>query len=987
MQTPITPQPKRSTKLEETPLLPPVLTGAAAFFWLWVLPLCILLLLNLQAYWLIEGNMGETERANAVRLGLCLLVNIGVGIALYCFTKYSNQSGIQKTIWALPVILAQIAYLWVATAMTENLLPQSVTVWIYPPQRYFYNQYAFCMLPLFWGILRVACGNAYFLSNSIGKNLLIAILAPVTLFIGLKAFGEFGGSNFATKIGPVIVASAIIILGVMMFVAVIRGIMLLLRRLNGWNTRTQIIAILILAFVLPVGGLLLNRSIPFPVDFQAWEVYALVILNTAFLVAATIHKNSAPRLSFWLLCASFPFTLYFFVVFLPFTPLSILAVMALGTGFLVMTPTLLFTLHVYHLISARRRAQVHHTTKGILFGGALCFLCLPTFFTVRGLLDKTALNHALDYLYTPNFETVSVEYPGSRINLKRALASHRNYKNGIYYPLLSDYYSWLVFDNLILPDDKIEKLELTFFGSTGSSENIDPVSNNLLFRGNSSVRNRSSMPRAQPPSREVEIIEQDLKLSARNDKATQATLTLKLKNVSDPSTWGGAEYVNQLAIPPGILINGFRLHINGTPVPGRIFEKKTALWVYNMIRDSERRDPGLLVYNNPREVELRIFPINHDQPATVEIDFLIPDDLESIAKPEMPSDPARLLPLLVSSQAQVAQSDHFTYIAPLDTATLPSVKREHTLHIILDRSQDNGITSLTSAELQNLSHYFPQVTDATITLANYNVVKFTADQTKLAAFPGATEAELNKSLPIQGGFDLDRAISHAIAQYTHKTLDTSTEAPAEPIFIVLGRTKLTALPPLEKTQIWRSHLSQLQIYTAARDDSEIKPLSPQNQNSVPLIRIGNSVRPAHPLRSLIFPASNAAPEYYAPDSQTWRALPHDLHTGRDTWTEAINLWVGNHQYAANPGNAELSLKELVSRSRNSGVMIPASSYIVVENEAQWRMLQQKEGQKLDQNEALDFLETPAPATWVMLLGLSGWLIWRKRCAQHNETAR
>ena len=463
METPKTTPPLVPHK-PEAPLLPPVLTGASAYLWLWILPIGLLLLLNLQGYGLIEGNMEDAERSSAHWLGFSNLLNLGIGIALYLVARARGKtSDCLSTLWALPVIAVQIAYLWQATANVDNILPRSVTIWIYPHARFFYNHYAFCMLPLAWGVIRVACGNASFLSKSIGKNVLIAIFMPVTLFIGMKIMSPFGNWDFVRTISPVIVACIVIVLSILMFVALIRALMLIFKGLDEWAPNKQLIGITLIALCMPIGGLLLNRTIPFPVNFQAWEIYALVVVNTAFLMWATLGVRSAPRLSFYLLSASFPFTLYFFVVFLPYTPLAMLGCIVMGAGFLVLTPTVLFTLHLYHLVQAQRVAREQDNARTLVIGGLLCFLLLPAFFTSRSLMDKAALNSALDFVYTPNLESKSIEYPGNRLNLKRALASHRNYKNGIYYPLLSDAYSWLVFDNLVLPDDKIKQLELTFF--------------------------------------------------------------------------------------------------------------------------------------------------------------------------------------------------------------------------------------------------------------------------------------------------------------------------------------------------------------------------------------------------------------------------------------------------------------------------------------------------------------------------------------------
>jgi hypothetical protein len=71
------------------------------------------------------------------------------------------------------------------------------------------------------------------------------------------------------------------------------------------------------------------------------------------------------------------------------------------------------------------------------------------------------------------------------------------------------------------------------------------------------------------------------------------------------------------------------------------------------------------------------------------------------------------------------------------------------------------------------------------------------------------------------------------------------------------------------------------------------------------------------------------------------------------------------------------LAELVKSSRESGILIPATSYIVVENQAQWRMLERSERTKLNQNEALEFLETPAPSAFVLFGGLALWFFGRR----------
>ena len=59
-------------------------------------------------------------------------------------------------------------------------------------------------------------------------------------------------------------------------------------------------------------------------------------------------------------------------------------------------------------------------------------------------------------------------------------------------------------------------------------------------------------------------------------------------------------------------------------------------------------------------------------------------------------------------------------------------------------------------------------------------------------------------------------------------------------------------------------------------------------------------------------------------------------------------------------------------------MTPLTSFIVVENSAQWRMLELKEKQKLANKDQLEIQKAPEPAVWLLLAGFAAWLLWRSR---------
>ena len=89
-----------------------------------------------------------------------------------------------------------------------------------------------------------------------------------------------------------------------------------------------------------------------------------------------------------------------------------------------------------------------------------------------------------------------------------------------------------------------------------------------------------------------------------------------------------------------------------------------------------------------------------------------------------------------------------------------------------------------------------------------------------------------------------------------------------------------------------------------------------------------------------------------------------------------------------PSESDTNLPEVVHLSRESGILLPATSYIVVENSAQWKMLELKEKQKLKNKKALEFtdtVETPEPSTWILIISVLFIFAWLRRQAKTHTT--
>ena len=972
------------------PLLPALLVGPAALFWLWVLPLGILLALNLQGYRLISGNMDAAQLAAAHRLGLVGLINLLAGLGLCVATlrlRMQPPSRLHRHAdWAVPLaaIAIQVAYLSFALATYEKILPPSVTVWIYTYERFFYNQFSFVMLPLALGVFRLASfSHTPSLQQSIVISVGLLALSPILLNAGFIILSIV---EIFTKLSPTIMVSLVVVLSVVFFVSLVRVLLFGLRKIKISLRHGERIAIVLFAGVFPFLGLLLNRLISFPEDFQAREVYALVAVNTAILLFASFQHAARPRLSFALLCATFPFSLYFFIVFLPYTPFSLLAVIFFGVGFLVLSPTVLFVLQLHLLNQARHSPSLNLRPARLVLLGLACASLLPGFFLARAVADKAALHAALDYVFTPAIKPGNLSYASSLPNLRRALVSHRNYKKGIYYPLLSDAYAWLVFDDLVLPDDKLARLETTFLGATGSHEKSN-FTRNLraeLPARRSSVRDRTRMTRAGAPNRNVEVTQLTAHATSAGENATTVTLALTLNHLDSANSNSVAEYLKTLPLPSGIFVHGFRLHMNGVAVPGRIFEKKTALWVYTMIRDQERRDPGLLYYRTPEELELRVFPIEANKPATVEIDFLVPGTIPTAALATPLLDPAAFLAQLGTLTRAHLTRDALTTVATghLDGLNLPVVERAPYLHLIIDRSLAHAYDGDLNTALRAVRKKFPAAANARITLAHHDLYQLVTPLSSLEALIAAPALDFSSKLPTSGGLALDLALAHALREHRDLDLNTASNAPAaRPIFVILSRHAEPRTLDLNLTQAWSDLVPALELHELGADGTWLSHLAPA-ADATPLLRLGEAQRPLHPAHAVRFP-STAAPTvaltYWSSAYAEWRAVP-DLNasTTATPWTRALALQLRQNDHARSPGDAATDLKSLVQASRETGVLLATTSYIVVENSAQWRTLEASEKQKLGQNTALAFRETPAPPALWLAGAFIIYLVYRAR---------
>ncbi len=936
-------------------LIPPCLHRAGAFAVSTLVPQVILLILNIRSWTLIHSGVEDEGRRQAMVLfgyltGL-LVVN---GASIVCHA--ARRKPVPLVLSGLLMAL-HIGYLWLATPWIDSIIPRADQLWILPGERVLYYQYALIMPAVFHTLLNLAC---YPIRGRSGREALaslgLVIVIPVGLYIFVHTFVRVL-DRVTMDVPTEIIFIILIGLTVLVIGALLRAIAALYRWLSEKGESAIVILTALVAIAAPIGGLLLNIKIPFPSDFQSPAVYALALVNGILLII----PNRTSRLLWFLRAVMFAFTLYFFVVFLPFLPLAIPAMLAIGAGFLVLTPTALFALHLRVLTLGWKEAWAARPRTGIVCG-LLAVLVLPGILIGHACLDRYALNQGLDYVYAPDY--AEPDAPPSPGRVLRSLESLRNVKEGIRAPFITDLYQAIVFGGLVLTDDKMDHLYRVFGGTKVPEKKRDQVMSSI-FGSNRRAFRLSERRLSDPPPTDQVLLTELIRLPDAGHPCHDATVELTMTNTSALQ----GEFAARISLPPYVHITGFRLDIHGEWVEGRMFERTTALWVYRMIRDAARRDPAVLSYIDDRTLELRVFPFDSHQARRVQLDLAIPEAL-----PASISVGARTLPLQDppgTPIAAYADTDEGLWLAiPGDMkASLPAAARTPVLHILVDRSAGRS-SSLDAREAAVLD--MARKAGAVYRVYDVNL------ETRVHV--GGSDRD---RLPLRGGFCAERAMAGILAQ---APVDPETV----PVFILVTDDADGVIPDKHlAAQRWK--IPDIPGYVVMNGRGV---LSVRGWDGATLS--GDRIEPA-PVH--LFAAGEHRVPVAADDPEgcvvTFPGTPGSLPLTirregddvplepmvaieQDCYRLAAGVRMTETQLTREPYRRNRDLASLVEAGREAGVLTPAVTWMVVERDSQWEILERKEQQKLNNRAELGFMEAPEPSSLLLLAALLALLLYRRR---------
>jgi hypothetical protein len=656
-----------------------------------VIPLSLLLILNCSGFYFLSGEIKSDQIYKVIVLFVLLILLIVLPSAAAIFL-WIKKRGVPWFLFWLILILA-IVYLVTFLFFTDTLFPSTLDWWIVSPFRIVYFQFVF-MLPLvFYSLVNLAL---FSISFSVKKDIIasigITIAIPIVWYLLFQIAALF--DKILNDVSYLLVMFFMVLTTLLLFLLLIRITLRILNAFGKEDGGFRFAFVFCISLVLPIGGLLLNTKIQFPVDLQIPAVYLFTVLNA---VAVSLPKTSIDFINSILQkirIALYPFSIYFFILFLPFLPLSIPAMIFFGGGFLILTPTLLFLIHT-KLIYDDFQFQIISIRKIISSLGL--FLIIPGVLIITTVFDKIQLNNALDYVYESDYVNHKT-FKGNRFFLKQALKGMQNMKEGKFLPFITGFYNYVVFENLVLPDNKSDYLHKVFFGNSLEKSSRNEIQFFQLFSSNTTnpLINRPPAPFSE--SSKVILEEIQMLGSQKSNGIVSTRIKLKIKS---NSTRQMDEFRTVIKIPQHVVISGFSLDINGDMVPGQLFEKKTALWVYQMITEG-MRDPALLYYHTKEELRLRVFPFRKDETRFVEIEFTFPLN----AQTEIQIG-ERIYTLNNSDNStlyagKIDDSEFHAVVIPAEIKTnMKKIKRQPIPYIILDWSID-GVTSIYDSEITKL---------------------------------------------------------------------------------------------------------------------------------------------------------------------------------------------------------------------------------------------------------------------------------------------
>ncbi len=869
----------------------------------------------------------ELWRALSIALAILFLSFSGLGI-FRLLTKRSLP-------WRLSLLYLPVYIAWLYWMLSNfhRLIPSNIPRWCLSGEEFLLAPGGLLMPGILYSLLLIVYRFTPVQTKG-WKNLLAALIIPggwylfFHVVIPARRVPESPYWTHALVLLFVISAASFLFLLLRWLVVCARN----------RSPRKQQLLLLFFGLVFPLLGLYLDNSMPYlgqsplPLSYADFSHPLFAIFAVLNGLALLLSPPSMPFLRlvlFCLRCALLPFTLYFFLAFLPLIPFALVLITWLGVGLLVLTPTLLFFLHLDKLWNDYLALRTLKSRTLLLAAAVTSFVLLPLAISLSFLADRLAIDQALRALRSPDYSVSGTSLNRQRLTRTVNNIMHHKHKQNNFFaftPFLDAYYRYLVLDNLTLSEATLTELNSLF------ELNIEQAK----------VRSAPSqeLPRARLATKTVATI------PLGEDYLSVIALTIE----PDGFTGRAQEYVSEFSLPPGAWISGFTLDIEGKPIPGMIVEKQAAQWIYRQIVN-ERKDPALLYYTGPNSLRLHVFPVL-DEGRKVTISIIHRSPIRLLLENEA-LDLGQNITQSVEKTELVAGK--MLFVPESIKRSLPRISRQPYLEFIVE-CQASGNDWQAAAIQSLISQSKPD--NFFVTIGSASFTRFTSQDPWQE---GITNCQRD------GKLNLDYALKSMLLR---NHLSSRKSFPV-PILLANGEPDIQAPKDMEPFLALAPELQHLDL---------LNKESTLTRYQLPTLAQMGSHHKAlpKPLQVLVWPSAKTPQAFFSDIPGAGEFFLHEtaknsnLEAASGQWgtgLELRGLWLEQVYY---PSRATHSAwRNLIEKSTRNGILVPSTSYIVLETELQREALRRLQQQRLEGQSTLDAGEArrmSEPGILMVLLG-------------------
>lgn len=915
-----------------------------------IIPTVILLSLFYSQYNMIKSLLSTKTAVIWLDFSLILIL---FTIAQLIYTLYSIYKKYNISIfYAFFSLLIYTIFLYAYAQYTDELMPFSIPQWMINVDVVLYPG-TFLMPTLVHSlfILVEFSSRKSRSSSSAWLSFLYGIAIPISGYVFLQVvlpLWQKTESSFDTNALMIL----LIVASILFLFFICRGIYIL-TNLNAQKlSKYTIFLKILIAIVFPIigllvnnGGFILNRSFGTSIfgNFSSIWFYIIVVINGILVCLPSIKNIHYRLLRFLALVTCFPYTLYFFLVFLPFLPLAVIAIIAAGAGFLMLAPLFLFIVQINELLEDFNALATTYSQSRLIACVSISLLTIPTCITIQYLHDRYVLNEALEYAYTPNY---TKNYNINKQSLATTLLRIRQQKGRSNSfseeksPFLTPYYNWLVLDNLVLSENRINTLMDIFLGKS----------------------EKEQVPTIQTISK-VKISK--IASVTKFDQAQQAWISNIDLELTNPEKANLESYETEFILPEGCWISNFYLNIGNRKEYGILAEKKAALWVFSQIRN-ENRDPGILYYLTGNKIAFKVFPFSSLQTrkSGIELIHKVPINFKIDNKIILLGDSS------TNRSDKIESINETVYLPVAEKARLKLIKRRPEYHFIIDVSKTCAKSKAEYVKRINNFISKNQINQQNIRL------NFVSTFNEEIAYTNDWKDKLYRQ-SFDGGFYLEGAIKKILVE------NYTTNSSAYPIMVVVSNTLANSILQNDFANFKITYPESDDFYELDQSGNlynhSLVNKPQQRLNTVQAIKNPAVYCWPDPLKTKAYLANDGQPSIII--GRTIKAGNLNAADKRD-WLSGLNLHGMWLKSLINCEEYNQSQLKLIKQSMRTGILSRSTSYLVVENKAQKRMLKKKQDQILSGNKNLDPDEDTQrmdePNLYILITLLMTLLLYRTR---------